>query len=52
MDMSIPRENREFMTINVTPRLGATGRTMGMANQIAIANAMFRKVPKAVCAFI
>lgn len=45
--MIIPKENMVFMMISTHARVAATGMTMGMANQMAIAKAMLSTVPNA-----
>lgn len=49
---TIPREKRKLMMISVHPRVAATGRTMGTANQIAIVKAILTIVENAVEAVI
>lgn len=45
--MAIPREKKKFSTISTQASAAATGMTIGMANQMAIVNTRFMKVPNA-----
>ena len=47
IEMAIPSENKVLKVSSVQPMTAATGRTMGTANQIVMANAMLMNVATA-----
>jgi hypothetical protein len=48
MEIAIPAEKRKLRVMRTHPRGMEVSITMGMANQMAMVNAMFRKVAVAL----